>query len=107
MKATIMYGAGDVRVENIPDPAIIEPTDAVIRVVRACICGSELWPYTSMAPSNTGQSTGHEAIGVVEEIGGDVRTVKRGDVVVTPRWPRMICRAGHWSNTPARIRRGA
>jgi len=59
MRATVMYGAGDVRVENVPDPAIIEPTDAVIRVVRACICGSDLWPYNSMAPSETGQSTGH------------------------------------------------
>jgi threonine dehydrogenase-like Zn-dependent dehydrogenase len=66
------------------DPAIIEPTDAVIRVVRACICGSDLWPYNSMAPSETGQSMGHEGIGVVEELGADVRTVKRGDVVVMP-----------------------
>jgi len=79
-----MYGAGDVRVENVPDPAIVEPTDAVIRVVRACICGSDLWPYNSMARSDTGQSTGHEAIGLVEEVGADVRTVKRGDVVVMP-----------------------
>jgi threonine dehydrogenase-like Zn-dependent dehydrogenase len=79
-----MYGAGDVRVENVPDPAIIEPTDAVIRVIRACICGSDLWPYNSMAPTEGGQSMGHEAIGVVEEIGADVRTVKRGDVVVMP-----------------------
>jgi threonine dehydrogenase-like Zn-dependent dehydrogenase len=84
MRATVMHGAGDVRIENVPDPAIIEPTDAVIRVVRACICGSDLWPYNSMEPSETGQSMGHEAIGVVEEIGADVRTVKRGDVVVMP-----------------------
>lgn len=84
MRATVMYGAGDVRIENVPDPAIIEPTDALLRVVRACICGSDLWPYTSMAPSETGQSTGHEAIGVVEEIGADVRTLERGDLVVMP-----------------------
>ena len=84
MHATVMYGAGDVRVENVPDPAIIEPTDAVIRVVRACICGSDLWPYNSMAPSQIGQSTGHEAIGVVEDVGADVRTVKRSDLVVMP-----------------------
>src|SRR5438445_546513 len=84
MRATVMYGAGDVRIENVPDPTIEEPTDAIIRVVRACICGSDLWPYTSLAPSETGQSMGHEAIGVVEEVGADVRTVERGDVVVMP-----------------------
>jgi threonine dehydrogenase-like Zn-dependent dehydrogenase len=84
MRATVMYGAGDVRIENVPDPSIVEPTDAILRVVRASICGSDLWPYTSMAPSETGQSMGHEAIGVVEEVGGEVRTVKRGDVVVMP-----------------------
>jgi hypothetical protein len=84
MRATVMYGAGDVRIEDLPDPTIEEPTDAIIRVVRACICGSDLWPYNSMTPSETGQSVGHEAIGVVEEIGTDVRTVKRGDVVVMP-----------------------
>jgi threonine dehydrogenase-like Zn-dependent dehydrogenase len=84
MRATLMYGAGDVRIENVPDPAIEEPTDAILRVVRASICGSDLWPYTSMVPSESGQSMGHEAIGVVEEIGAEVRTVKRGDLVVMP-----------------------
>ena len=84
MRATVMYGAGDVRIENVPDPTIMEPTDAIIRVVRASICGSDLWPYNSMAPSESGQSMGHEAIGVVEETGADVRTVKRGDLVVMP-----------------------
>src|SRR5213080_1693076 len=84
MRATVMYGAGDVRIENVPDPSIIEPTDAILRVVRASICGSDLWPYTSMAPSETGQSMGHEAIGLVEDTGTDVRTVERGDVVVMP-----------------------
>jgi threonine dehydrogenase-like Zn-dependent dehydrogenase len=79
-----MYAAGDVRVEEIPDPTIINPTDAVIRVVRACICGSDLWPYTSKEPSETGQTMGHEAIGVVEDIGAEVRTLKRGDLVVMP-----------------------
>jgi threonine dehydrogenase-like Zn-dependent dehydrogenase len=66
MRATVMYGAGDVRIEDVPDPTIEEPTDAIIRVVRASICGSDLWPYNSMAPRETGQSMGHEAIGVVE-----------------------------------------
>lgn len=84
MRATFMYAAGDVRIVNVPDPSISEPTDAIVRVLRACICGSDLWPYNSMAPSDTGQSMGHEAIGVVQEIGADVRTVKPGDLVVMP-----------------------
>src|SRR5437763_751716 len=84
MRATVMHGAGDVRIEDVPDPSIVEPTDAIVRGTRACICGSDLWPYASMEPSESGQSMGHEAIGVVEEVGGEVRTVKRGDVVVMP-----------------------
>ena len=84
MRATVMYRAGDVRIENVPDPKIEEPTDAILRVVRASICGSDLWPYNSMEPSEAGQSMGHEAIGVVEEVGNEVRTVKRGDFVVMP-----------------------
>ncbi|HEY3883911.1 MAG TPA: alcohol dehydrogenase catalytic domain-containing protein, partial [Vicinamibacterales bacterium] len=79
-----MHAAGDVRIETVPDAHLIEPTDAVVRVTRACICGSDLWPYASMQPSDSGQSMGHEAIGVVEDVGAEVRTVKRGDVVVMP-----------------------
>jgi threonine dehydrogenase-like Zn-dependent dehydrogenase len=79
-----MYEAGDVRSEHVPDPAIIDPTDAILRVTSACICGSDLWPYAEMAPSETGQSMGHEAIGIVEDIGADVRTLERGDLVVMP-----------------------
>src|SRR5919206_3440297 len=84
MQATIMYAAGDVRIEDVPEPSIVEPTDAVVRVTSACICGSDLWPYGDMAPSETGQSMGHEAIGVVEDVGADVQTIKRGDLVVMP-----------------------
>src|SRR3974390_1930509 len=84
MRATVMYRAGDVRIENIPDAAIVNPTDAVIRITRACICGSDLWPYNELAPVETGRRMGHEAIGVVEAVGGKVHTVKRGDVVVMP-----------------------
>ena len=84
MRATVMHAAGDVRIEDIPDPSIVEPTDAVLRVTRACICGSDLWPYASMEPSETGQSMGHEAIGVVEAVGSDVSAVHPGDLVVMP-----------------------
>jgi threonine dehydrogenase-like Zn-dependent dehydrogenase len=79
-----MHGAGDVRIEDVPDPSIVDPTDAILRVARACICGSDLWPYVSIEPSEAGQPMGHEAIGVVEEVGADVRTVKPGDLVVMP-----------------------
>jgi threonine dehydrogenase-like Zn-dependent dehydrogenase len=84
MRATVRYAAGDVRVEDVPDAAIEQPTDAIVRVTRACICGSDLWPYASMERSDTGQSMGHEAIGVVEDVGSQVATVKKGDVVVMP-----------------------
>ncbi len=84
MKATVMFSAGDVRIESVPDPALVDPTDAIVRVTSACICGSDLWPYADMAPSEHGQPMGHEAIGIVEEIGADVRTLERGDLVIMP-----------------------
>src|SRR2546428_2149119 len=84
MQATVLYGAGDVRVENVPDARLIEPTDALVAVSRACICGSDLWPYKLMKPGEPPRRMGHEAIGVVEAIGADVRTLKTGDVVVMP-----------------------
>jgi len=84
MRATLMYEAGDVRVIDVPDPSIVEPTDAVIRVTSACICGSDLWPYADLERTEEGRPMGHEAIGVVEDVGPDVRTIKRGDLVVMP-----------------------
>ena len=84
MKATIMYSAGDVRVESVPDARIIEPTDALVSVTRACICGSDLWPYKTMEHSGKGRSMGHEFIGIVEAVGSDVRTIKKGSLVVAP-----------------------
>jgi threonine dehydrogenase-like Zn-dependent dehydrogenase len=79
-----MYGAGDVRIENVPDARIVEPTDALVRVTRACICGSDLWPYNQMEHDDAGRRMGHEFIGIVDAVGADVRTVKPGDVVVVP-----------------------
>ena len=84
MRATIMYRAGDVRVENVPDAKLVNSTDALVRVTRGCICGSDLWPYKDMEPRPTGRAMGHEAIGVVEAVGNDVRKIKRGDFVVMP-----------------------
>jgi threonine dehydrogenase-like Zn-dependent dehydrogenase len=92
MRATIMYGAGDVRVETVPDARIIEPTDALVAVTRACICGSDLWPYKTLEHTETGRRMGHEFIGLVEAVGSDVRTVKRGDLVVAPfAWSDGTC----------------
>jgi threonine dehydrogenase-like Zn-dependent dehydrogenase len=92
MRATIMYGAGDVRIENVPDATLVEPTDALVRVTRAAICGGDMWPYKQMQPSAAGQRMGHEFIGVVDAIGAEVRTVKAGDVVIAPdAWSDGTC----------------
>jgi len=79
-----MRGAGDVRVESVPDAGLREPTDALVAVTRSCICGSDLWPYKTMQNDDAGRRMGHEFIGVVEAIGAEVRNVKVGDVVVAP-----------------------
>ncbi|MBY8879953.1 zinc-binding dehydrogenase [Actinacidiphila acidipaludis] len=84
MRATLMYGAGDVRVEKVPDSVIKQPTDALVRVTAACICGSDLWPYASMKPEDGPARVGHEFLGVVEATGPEVTTVKPGDLVVAP-----------------------
>ena len=92
MRATVMYAAHDVRVENVPDARLVEATDALVVVTRACICGSDLWPYNSMKPSATGNRMGHEFIGRVEAVGSAVRTVKKGDLVVAPfAWSDGTC----------------
>ncbi|MGW6733899.1 zinc-binding dehydrogenase [Streptomyces sp. NPDC055013] len=98
MRATLMYGAGDVRVENVPDPELQSPTDAVVRVTASCICGSDLWPYGQMPTTPQGRRMGHEFLGVVEDVGAEVSGFKRGDVVVAPFvWADNtcdFCRAG-------------
>ena len=87
-----MYGAGDVRVENVPDAHLMDSTDALVRVTRAAICGSDLWPYKTMPDEDAGRRMGHEFIGVVEAVGTDVRAVKAGDVVVSPfLWSDGTC----------------
>ncbi|HEU4946984.1 MAG TPA: zinc-dependent alcohol dehydrogenase family protein [Kribbella sp.] len=92
MRATYMYGAGDVRVIDVPDPIIKEPTDAIVRVVRACVCGSDLHPYHSMATTPEGSSMGHEFVGIVEDTGHDVTTVKTGELVIAPfAWSDGTC----------------
>ncbi|MFG2653374.1 zinc-binding dehydrogenase [Streptomyces sp. NPDC048436] len=84
MRAAVMYGAGDVRITDRPDPKIHRPTDAVVRTVLSCVCGSDLWPYKSMPATDTGRPMGHEFLGVVEETGADVAGVRAGDLVLAP-----------------------
>jgi len=92
MRAAVMYGAGDVRVEDRPDPKIHEPTDAVVRVLRAAICGSDLWPYASMPVTDQGRPMGHEFLGVIEEAGSQVPGLSAGDLVITPfTWCDNTC----------------
>ena len=92
MRATLMYGAGDVRVEDVPDPVVQDPTDAVVRVVASCVCGSDLWPYASMKPSERGRRMGHEFLGVVEDVGREADGVGVGQLVVAPFvWADNTC----------------
>ncbi|RKS76625.1 hypothetical protein BZB76_1982 [Actinomadura pelletieri DSM 43383] len=92
MRATLIYGRGDVRVEDVPDPVLVEPGDALVRVTRACICGSDLHRYRGMEPVAEGLRIGHEFMGVVEDTGADVRSVRRGDVVLVPfLWTDNTC----------------
>ncbi|NDZ79405.1 zinc-dependent alcohol dehydrogenase family protein [Streptomyces sp. SID10853] len=84
MRATVIHAPHDVRVEEVPDPAVQHPTDAVVRVLRACICGSDLWAYRGVAARVPGQRIGHEFLGIVEEAGSGVRGFAAGDLVVAP-----------------------
>ena len=81
MRGVVMYGPGDVRVVDRDEPRIVEPTDAVIRLTATCICGSDLWPYRGAEPAD-GLPMGHEYVGVAEEVGSAVETVKPGDFVI-------------------------
>lgn len=84
MRATVFYGERDVRVEEVEDPRIEQLTDALVRVTHACICGSDLWFYRGVAPWQPGWRTGHEWMGVVEEVGPEVRSIAPGDHVLAP-----------------------
>src|SRR3712207_2708528 len=102
MRGTVLHAPGDVRVEDRPDPRIENPTDAVIRLTASCVCGSDLWPYRGIEPLGGPTPMGHEYVGVVEEVGAAVRTVKPGDFVVGSFWASdntcEICRAGYQSH---------
>ncbi|MFH8385489.1 zinc-dependent alcohol dehydrogenase family protein [Kitasatospora sp. NPDC018058] len=84
MRATVIHGPNDIRIEEVPDPVVRHPTDAVVRVVNACICGSDLWAYRGVASRTAGQRIGHEFLGIVEAVGSEVRDFRPGDFVVAP-----------------------
>jgi threonine dehydrogenase-like Zn-dependent dehydrogenase len=99
MRATTIHAPGDIRVEDVPDPTIEAPTDAIVKVVAGCICGSDLWPYRGHNDITAGDTIGHECIGVVEEVGSDVTGFSAGDFVIVP--------FDHCDNTCAHCRAGA
>ncbi|SES24385.1 Threonine dehydrogenase [Pedococcus cremeus] len=84
MKATILHGTRDVRVEEVDDPTIQRPTDALVRVTAACVCGSDLWPYRGINEVKEPRRIGHEFVGIVEEVGSGVRSLRPGDFVIAP-----------------------
>ncbi|MEV7404360.1 zinc-dependent alcohol dehydrogenase family protein [Streptomyces sp. NPDC091267] len=84
MRATVIHAPHDIRVQEVPDPAIQRPTDVVLRVLRACICGSDLWAYRGESARQPGQRIGHEFLGIVEEAGSEVNGFAVGDLVVAP-----------------------
>jgi threonine dehydrogenase-like Zn-dependent dehydrogenase len=111
MRGAVMYGPGDVRVEERDEPRILEPTDAVIRVSAACVCGSDLWPYRGVEQMQWPAPMGHEYAGIVEEVGNDVHTIKAGQFVVGSFWATdntcEVCRSGYQSACVNRVPMGA
>ena len=99
MRATTIHAPGDIRVEDVPDPTIQAPTDAIVKVAAGCICGSDLWPYRGHNDITAGDTIGHECIGVVEEVGSEVTDFRAGDFVIVP--------FDHCDNTCVHCRAGA
>ncbi|HEX8631256.1 MAG TPA: zinc-dependent alcohol dehydrogenase family protein [Catenuloplanes sp.] len=101
MRGVVLHAPGDVRVEEREDPRIVAPTDAIIRLTAACVCGSDLWPYRGVEKIDGPQPMGHEYVGIVEEVGRDVRTVRPGQFVVGSFFASdntcEICQAGYQS----------
>src|ERR671912_2501295 len=102
VQGTVLYGPRDVRFEERPDPTIVEQTDAVIRLPLTCVCGSDLWPYRGIEPIDESTPMGHEYVGIVEEVGSEVRLIEPGQFVVGSFFASdntcEICRAGYQSS---------
>jgi threonine dehydrogenase-like Zn-dependent dehydrogenase len=105
MRGVMMYGPGDVRVEERDEPRVVEETDAIIRVSAACVCGSDLWPYRGIGADGVEWPApmGHEYAGIVEEVGAAVETIEPGQFVVGSFWPRTtpVSSAGTGITAPA------
>ena len=106
MRGVVMYAPGDVRVEDRPEPTILKPTDAVIRLSATCICGSDLWPYRGIEALDGPRPMGHEYAGIVEEVGSAVTTIRPGQFVVGSFFASdntcEICRSGYQPSCPHR-----
>src|SRR5215203_3536967 len=111
MQGTVLYGPRDVRFEELPNPTIVEPTDALIRLPLTCVCGSDLWPYRGTDPVTQPTPMGHEYVGVVEEVGSEVENIKPGQFVVGSFFASdntcEICRAGYQSSCIHRVPMGS
>ena len=106
MRRVVMYAPGDVRVEDVDEPQILKPTDAIIRLSASCICGSDLWAYRGIETLDGPRPMGHEYAGIVEEVGSAVSTVKPGQLVVGSFFASdntcEICRSGYQPSCPHR-----
>jgi threonine dehydrogenase-like Zn-dependent dehydrogenase len=110
MRGVVLHGPGEVRVEDRADPEIIEPTDAIIRLSATCVCGSDLWPYRGVEKLEGPAPMGHEYVGIVEEVGAQVTTIKPGQFVIGSFWASdntcELCRAGYQSSCVHRVLMG-
>lgn len=84
MKAAVFYGKGDIRVDEVPESHVKNPTDVIVKIKYACICGSDLWPFRGFSSRQKGTRIGHEFMGIVEEVGPNVKKIKKGDFVLAP-----------------------
>jgi threonine dehydrogenase-like Zn-dependent dehydrogenase len=111
MRGAVLYAPYDIRVDERPDPRIVAPTDAIVRLAATCICGSDLWPYRGVETVNGPSPMGHEYAGIVEEVGSAVTTVKPGQFVIGSFFASdntcEICRAGYQSSCIHREHVGA
>jgi threonine dehydrogenase-like Zn-dependent dehydrogenase len=110
MRAAVLYAPGDIRVEDREDPEIIEPTDAILRLSATCVCGSDLWPYRGVEAIEGPSPMGHEYVGIVQEVGSQVSTIRPGQFVVGSFWASdntcELCQAGYQSSCVQRVLMG-
>jgi len=110
MRGAVLYAPGDIRVEDRDDPTILEPTDAIIRLSATCVCGSDLWPYRGIEPVEGPSAMGHEYVGIVQEVGSQVTTIRPGQFMVGSFWASdntcELCQAGYQSSCVHRVLMG-